>query len=52
MNEAECLLEFGDPAGAASVLAEADIAENPERLRVQWLRSRLPAVAAEAPVAP
>lgn len=52
MNEAECLLEFGDPAGAAAVLAEADTDRNPERLRVQWLRSRLPTVAAEAPVAP
>jgi hypothetical protein len=34
------------------VLAEADTDRNPERLRVQWLRSRLPTVAAEAPVAP
>ncbi|MFM7836410.1 MAG: tetratricopeptide repeat protein, partial [Planctomycetaceae bacterium] len=43
MNEAECLLEFGDPEGAALVLAEADVAENPELARVQWLRSRFPA---------
>jgi hypothetical protein len=43
MNEAECLLEFGDPEGAALVLAEADVAENPELARVQLLRSRFPA---------
>ena len=43
MNEAECLLEFGDPAGAAAVLSEADVPENPELARVQWLKARLPA---------
>jgi thioredoxin-like negative regulator of GroEL len=52
MNEAECLVEFGDPAGAAAVLVEADTEQNPERLRVQWLRSRLSTIAAEAPAAP
>lgn len=43
MNEAECLLEFGDSEGARQVLTEADAAENPERARVQWLLSRFPA---------
>jgi len=39
--EAEALLQLGDAKTAAAVLKEADVEQNPERLRVQWMLARL-----------
>jgi hypothetical protein len=39
--EAEALLQLGDSKNATLVLQEADVAENPEQLRAQWLLARL-----------
>ena len=40
-SEAEALLLLGDMKTAAVVLKEADVEQNPERLRVQWTLARL-----------
>ncbi len=43
-NEADALIRLGDLKNAAAALKEADVEQNPERLHVQWLLSRLPVV--------
>ena len=49
LNEAEALLQLGDVTSAAAVLREADTETNPERMRVQWMLSRLAPAAVPAP---
>lgn len=41
INEAEALIQLGDLRNAAAVLKEADVEGNPERVRAQWLLTRL-----------
>jgi len=43
--EAEALLELGDVKTAVTILKEADVEQNPERLRVQWMLAFLGATA-------
>jgi predicted Zn-dependent protease len=50
--EAEALLQLGDSKTAASALQEANVAENPEQLRVQWMLTRLTPAAAADPSTP
>ena len=49
INEAIALIQIGDNATARAVLSEADTEDNPERIRTQWLLSRLASPPAEAP---
>lgn len=44
VNEAEALLHLGDRKSAAEAVREADVEQNPERVRTQWLLSRLAVV--------
>ena len=50
--EAEALLQLGDSKTAASALQEANVAENPEQLRAQWMLTRLTPAAAADPSTP
>ena len=43
MNEADALITQGNTTDAISVLKQADIEENPERIRAQWWLKRLEA---------
>ena len=44
MNEADVLMLQGNKANAIGVLKQADVEENPERIRAQWWLKRLEAV--------
>ena len=50
--EAELLLELGDAAGAAAILKESVVEDNPELARQAWLLSRIAVPAAPAADAP
>lgn len=58
LNEGVALIQLGDSATAATVLAEADVEQNAERRQIQWLLQRLqqagftPAAAPAAPAEP
>lgn len=43
MNEADALIQQGNTADAISVLTQADVEDNPERIRAQWWLKRLAA---------
>jgi len=43
MNEADALIAQGNTADAVGVLKQADVEENPERIRAQWWLKRLEA---------
>lgn len=53
INEAEALITLGDLKSAAAALKEADVDKSPDRVRAQWMLTRLgtAAVPVEAPPA-
>jgi hypothetical protein len=48
INEAEALITLGDPTSAAAALKEAVVDKSPDRVRAQWLLTRLDSAAAPA----